>query len=418
MEPAPPFSAELSRVRRNPWVLGLAASPFLGTLAALVAGFAVKAAFFAFLFHPAIVAIIALLYAWQRNPWAVIEPLPVRADAAGVHVGDTFIPLADIKDGFVLPGRTPQVRLSRRRALPLELRCGSVAEARSLLRALGLDVSQRVAQFRTSSRAVAKRRYTAVAVGTFMAVYGAFVASIARANHGHSPALAGVFGVAFALSLIGLVTVMLVPTRLGVGADGIVLRWFGRSRFLGYGDITGVFRFDKGWGRNRQIGLTVTLRSGEEVAIPIGQAKWNDDGVAIIEERMEEAMEAFRGGGAAADAALLRRGDRPVAGWIDALRAIGSGANADMRTAPLPRERLFRIVESPTAAAPDRAAAAVALSADLDDDARTRLRRAADAIAAPRLRVVLEHAAAGAEQAEVEAALAEMDAEEAKRRAG
>jgi hypothetical protein len=31
---------------------------------------------------------------------------------------------------------------------------------------------------------------------------------------------------------------------------------------------------------------------------------------------------------------------------------------------------------------------------------------------------VLEHAAAGAEQAEVEAALAEMDAEEAKRRAG
>ncbi|MFT3768694.1 MAG: hypothetical protein QM820_24880 [Minicystis sp.] len=414
METPPTFARDLQQVRRNRWILGLAMLPSLGVIAAIVAGLTVKAAFFAFTLHPAILAMVALLYAWRRNPWPTVERVPVRADGDGVRVGDTYLPRAEIRDGFVLPGPTPMVKLRRRRALPVDLRVGSTAEGRDLLRALGLDVSQTVATFRTMSRAVAKRRYIATAVGVFTAVYVGFISGIVNARHGHAPLYGAAMGILFALGLIGLVVVMLMPTKLSVGADGVVLRWFGRDRFIGYGEVAHVLRYDKGWGRSRYIGVTLLLRSGEEVHLPIGQATWQDEIVSIIEERLNEAMEAFHGGAAAADAALLRRGERGVSDWVTALRAIGSGANADMRTAPLPRERLFRIVESPTAPAADRAAAAVALGGDLDLESRLRLKRAAEAIAAPRLRVVLETASTGADQAELEAALTELAEQEAK----
>ena len=147
-----------------------------------------------------------------------------------------------------------------------------------------------------------------------------------------------------------------------------------------------------------------------------GQANWNDQRVAIIQERICEAMETFRSGGAAAAGALLRRGKRPVSEWIATLRAIGAGANADMRTAPLPRENLFRIVESPTSSAAERAAAAVAAGVEIDDDGRARLRRAAEAVAAPRLRIAIE-AAAGTDDAALAEALSEVEHEESKARA-
>ncbi len=150
--------------------------------------------------------------------------------------------------------------------------------------------------------------------------------------------------------------------------------------------------------------------------IPIAQAKDDEQGSFIV-ERIREALEAHRRGGLAADSAVLRRGQRDVREWVSALRALGAGANADMRTAPLPPERLFRVVEDPAASSADRAAAAVALGSDLDDTGRARLRTAAAAVAGPRLRAALETAAIQAEQAALEAALAEVEQEEATARA-
>jgi hypothetical protein len=163
--------------------------------------------------------------------------------------------------------------------------------------------------------------------------------------------------------------------------------------------------------------LKIVLSSGEEVLVPIGHKvghKVHDKRPALIEERLRAAMDGYREGGAAGDAAVLRQGGRSTSAWISALRAIGVGANADMRTAPLPRERLFRIVEDASAAPADRAAAAaaVALGTELDDDERARLAHAAEVTAAPGLRVALAAAAGGAVQAEIEAALEEMASEE------
>lgn len=417
MSPTPPFApSELRLVRRNPWILGLAASPALLVIAAVVAGLTVKAVFFGFVFHPLIIGVVALLYAWRRNPWPRIERAMVRADAGGVQVGERHLPRADIREGFVLPGLPPKVLLRRRRGLPVELEVGSTDEGRALLRALGLDVTQTVTRFRAMSRAVARKRYMASVMAAFFACYAGFIGNLtSRHTHGVSPTAALLLG----LSVLVMMVVLLMPTRLSVGADGIVVSWFGRERFIGYADVLRVARYETGWGRSRYVGITVYLRSGEEVPIPTGQAQWSEQGAAVVEERIREAMEAHRSGGAAADAALLRRGSREVSDWVSALRAIGAGANADMRTAPLPRERLFRIVEDPGGAAADRAAAAVALGTDLDDESRARLRAAAEATAAPRLRVVIEAAAGSSEQAEIEAALAEVaQAEERTRASG
>ena len=407
MDTTPPTFAsnDLLRIRRNPWVLALAASPLLVTLGAITGGLLAKPALFALVFHPAILALVALLYVWRRNPWPVIEAQAVRADGNGVRVGATHVPRADIRDGFVLPGYPPRVTLRRRWASPIELQVGSTEEARAILRVLGLDVTQTVATFRTLSRAVAKRRYLAIGVAMFVAMYGGLVSGFAGARR--SPAMGAVFGLGLGFMIIAMMTVMLMPTKLSVGADGIVLRWFFRDRFIGYGDVARMERYEKGFGRSRHVGLTLTLRSGEEVLIPTGQAKWSDERLAIIQERMRQAMEAFRTGDAAADAALLRRGARGASEWVAALLAIGAGANADMRTAPLPRERLFRIVESPVASIGERAAAAVALGSELDAETRGRLRVAADASASPKLRIALHAAASGASEAELEAALTE-----------
>jgi hypothetical protein len=414
METPPFVSPDLVRIRRNRWILGAAASPMLLSLGLTLATVITHHPFAVVAPHAFILGIVALVFAWRRNWRPLAEVVAVRADAQGVQVGDTYVARGQLRAAYVLPGTPPRVRLQRRLALPVDLQMGSTEQARALLRALGLDVSQTVSTFRAQSRAVAKRRYMVGMMGGFFGLYAAFVSGFLRGSH--HPGGGAALGILFVLGLVALVTVVVMPTWVDVGADGIALRWFGRKRFYGYGEILDVAAFSRGSGRSRQIGVDVTLRSGEVIPVPIGTPNWSEDDVAMLEERIREGRESWKAGEASADAALLRRGERPLGEWIGTLRAIGAGANADMRTAPLPRERLFRILESPSAGSTDRAAAAIALGQELDEESRARLRSAAEACAAPKLRIALEAAAKGDDEAELEAALAEVGEEE--KRAG
>jgi hypothetical protein len=411
MSDAPPFAGKLVELRHNPWMMALAATPFLGTLACIVGGLLGTPALFALTFHTSILGLAAMAYAWRRNFRPIVKDVDVRADATGVHVGDRFVPRSEIRAGLIVPRMAPGVLLRRRLRAAIELQAASTEEARSLLRALGLDVSQTVARFSTLSRVMSKRRYgmtLGVSIGAFV-----LIATRMMGPHPLSP-------IGFAMVMAAVIAgalLALAPTRLDVGADGIALRWLGRTRFIGYEDIDVVSRFDRSWGRSRLMGVSLLLRSNEEVLIPITSNEWgNWDSLRIIEERINEGMASFREGGAAADAALLKRGERAMSDWIAALRSLGAGANADLRTAPVPRDRLFRIVEDPAATPADRAAAAVALGGDLDDDGRTRLKAVAAATAAPRLRIAIEKAAEP-DLAAVEEALAALEAEEEKTRA-
>jgi hypothetical protein len=410
----PGFSSDdLSVVRHRPLLLALAALPFALALALVVAGLVAAPFWFALVPHSILFGAALLAYVLRRKPWPLVEKTRVTVGERTVEVGGSTYPIEAFSGGFVRPAWRPRVLLRRPRRLPVELELPDVASARTLLRALGLDVSQRVASFRAMSRAVSKHRYVAAVVGVFFATYGMLVAALA-ASKGH-PAVVGAAAIGFLAGLVGLLVLLLAPTTVRVGADGLALRWLGRESFHGWGEVLRATVYDTGWGRSRQIGVRVDLASGEELRIPIGGVQWNEEDAAVLVERIAEAMEAYRSGDAAADAALLRRGDRPVGAWLRALRALGAGAHTDHRTAPVPRERLLRIAESPTAAASDRAAAAVALGAGLDDDARARLRRAAEASAAPKLRVAIEAAVDEARQAELEAAMAELDEAEAER---
>src|SRR5262249_31956734 len=159
----------------------------------------------------------------------------------------------------------------------------------------------------------------------------------------------------FLLITIGVIVVLdFIPTRLRVGADGVELRWLWLRRLLAYRDMASVTRYEKGklGKRGHQTGLCFEMRSGE-VRVPFRSDEGGEG--AVLEERIREAMPPFYAADPSADPARLRRGKRTLREWVTALRALGAGANASHRTAPFPRERLFRIVEDPSADPTDRA---------------------------------------------------------------
>jgi hypothetical protein len=399
--PEEAFQGQLSRVERNPLLMGFAALPFVGTLAFLIAGLFDPHALSG-IFPTVALGWLTTYHAWQKNVWPILRSVHVRADSTSITIGERVVPRSQIRAGLLKPtGGAPRVLLRRTFGLPIELEVNKGEDGRAVLRALGLDVSQTVADFRMPSLLVTERWFGPAMLAFFMIVMG-----IAGALGGRLAPYAG------ALAFVGILAfavLLVIPSRLRVGADGIETRWLGVRRFLPYDQMVGIVRYEKGWGNSQVKGLRVTLRSGEEVEVPIKRGRWDDDQIAVIGERILEAKDAVERGDIAVDAALLQRRERPLGEWVAALRAIGTGANATLRTAPVPRDKLMRIVEDPKQAATARAAAAVALGSELDDDGRVRLRMAAEATAAPKLRVAIEKVASGGDDAEIEAALSEVE---------
>ncbi len=330
----------------------------------------------------------------------------VRAGAEGVEIAGRFHPRAEIVRGSLL--HTPhRVILHRRFRPPLEIDATSTRQGRALLRALGLDASQRVADFVTFSLLVGGRG------SLFAGVVAAFVLGLVAFSlfvwHSHGAGMLLFAG----LPLLWVIA-LLAPAWVRVGTDGIGVRWLWGRRFFHFDAMEEIDRFGK-WGpflrAPHVVGLRVVLRSGKDVRLPVVLAGLGKLRLELLTERVLQALASFREGADEAAADLLRRGDRSVGAWVRALRSLGSGANVDARTAPVPRDRLLRIVEDPSLPPLARAAAAVALGPELDDEGRGRLRLAAEASALPRLRVAIETAAGGAEAAELEAALAEIEGE-------
>lgn len=384
-------------------MMGLALSPLLGTLALITAGITVAPPFFAMVPHTLIAALVLGILVWRRNPYARLSNETIEASAEGIRVGGELTPISQIKGAYVVPYTGPvpvMVRVERRGLAPsIEIEVANVGEGRAVLRALGLDASQTVARFRTMSRVMSRRRY-GFAVGLGIAPLWILFGALS----GHNPATAP-FGLVFVLTVFfSVMMLMLWPTQLDVGADGIALTWLFRKRFVRYADVLRADIYEQSWGRARTRGIDVILQSGEQIRIPVNQEKWSRDGrTELIAERIREAMETYRAGGAA-DTALLARRGRGVREWVRSLRAIGSGANAGPRTAPIARDTLLRIATDPGAENEDRAAAAVALSSE--EEGRASLAVAARATAEPKLRIVLERAATGDEEAIAEAVAA------------
>jgi len=198
--------------------------------------------------------------------------------------------------------------------------------------------------------------------------------------------------------------------NLEIGADGVLVRTGGRARYIHHGTIEAVLSDGEG---EEARGVKLVLAGGDIVEVrcpgPDRRAQ-----VAFVLRRMKQAREAFASKTAVADASILSRGDRSVGDWVAHLRALGLGAGATHRTAPVVPERLWRVLEDPRTLPSARAAAAVALGPTLDAEARARLRATAAVTTAPKLRIALGTAADTEEAAELEAILAAVEPEDGK----
>lgn len=414
-----PKNLQLALVRRNPWFLALGALPLVAAIGLLVAGIiSGEHVFWALIPHMFILSGALGSMMWIRNP----RPREIEGNLAisseGVRVGETLtLPRERIEAGFVVPrpDKRPIVRLEGKRRLSLatEIRVESEDEGREVLRRLGLDASQKIASFVLPSRVFSSAKSRRLYGLALMSIFALFATLMTLMNPNLEILL-----MLYGLSLIGVgAAVFATRTNVQIGADGIFLRWFRTERFIPYEKIKSIQPYEeKRFQRRRWAGAKVYLDTGEEITLPVSAAgEVGGPRVRLVTNRLQEALADHQRGVRAAAEARLMRGDRLMEAWVRALRRAGAGAEANHRIAPIPTDRLLDVMEDAHADPVMRANAAVALAADPENaEVRKRIRVAAQATAAPRLRVALEKAADVDDEAALAEALAEVESETKK----
>jgi hypothetical protein len=238
---------------------------------------------------------------------------------------------------------------------------------------------------------VSKRRFTRNVPSplgmTFLAAFGAAALLVVLAYPSTSPVLAVALSAAYLF-------VMARPQRVEIAADGVILTWFGRRRFVPFSKAKEIVA-----GRT---GVALVLGSGKRIVVT------RDSSRDAIAERLRQALDAHRRGKSnEVVASFVARDERDVAEWVRQLRTLRSEG---YRTNSIDKEALLRVVEDPAAAPDARAGAVVVLRPTLDEHVRQRIRVASDATAAPALRIALDALAETDEDAEIEEHLAAVGA--------
>lgn len=342
-----------------------------------------------------IAAPVVPLYVWFASPMPALESVKIDAsDAQGLHCnGQLLLARQEMVAGFAFahPDGTA-VQLERRFRRPIELLLSREEDARALLRSLRLDASQAAVSVPLRSPAAGDWRR---ALGLLFPV-GITLGTWSVSELGGSTTATLAFAAACVVGLLAWLVMMSVKARATVGADGVLVGFFFRKRFYAYSDIVRIDSFDQGL---KSLGLV--LKNGTTVRLTMPR-EWSSaqelTAAQRLLNRIEEAMWARHPEPVEADLEQLARKERPMREWLAHLRGVGAGAHADHRRAPVPVDRLWRIVEDATLDAAARAAAAIALGSSKGDETRARLRAVARATAAPRLRIALEVAANVAEE--------------------
>jgi hypothetical protein len=321
------------------------------------------------------------LYSALAIKWPRRVPVRVLADIKGLALDGELLARGGLTAGYLLSIEDPTVRLvlDRRLFPTLDIQLPTLPQAQDLIDALGLGVSRATVRFQAVYGGSLRR---AAVVGGAMVLFivllvgGIYVAD-AFTGHGLPPAAMAAGMMWPYLSMVMMMTLM--QTLVDVGADGI---WLSRRKeFIPYAKLVKASIDDQD--------IMLVLEGQRPIRLGIWGTSEQDMARATCLQRIIEALAAFREGKTAVSPeALLAPAGRTMREWIQALRVVG--AHGDYRTSAVPAEQLWRIVEDPKAAAPMRVGAAVALAGDLDDGARKRLRGAAQACAAQKLRVAFE----------------------------
>ena len=291
---------------------------------------------------------------------------------------------SDLKHGHV-------VHLALGLGFEAKLAMPSATAARDLVERLGFGTARYAAKFVGLSKAYDMPQWKRgfVTVGAFVLPL-AFVLVAWPSGDGPRDALALVVLIA---SVAALVAWHLLPTRIEVGADGIAASWAGRRAFIPFGEVGWAHALDEPQGSSTYAAVAIARTDGTTVRLLINDHLEGSARRDLLLARIQEALAAHGAGPERWDAHALARRDRPASAWIRDLRAVGSGADADHRRAPVPGARLWAVVEDASAEATTRAAAAVALASTASEDGRERIRIAARSTASPELREALARAA-------------------------
>jgi len=302
------------------------------------------------------------------------------ADRDGLRIDGKLFPRRAIAKALLRhEGPRTFVALDGRRRVDVEV--PSNVEADALVRALGLDSESSVMEFALTDP------LSGITVASLLAL---LVAAVAVAPH-----LGSVLGAILFLALAILVgaAAAWLATRvvLRVGADGLVMRRpLRRDVFVPHSSLANVRADDDAVILEPPKGRPLTLQVPDRGTNSDNAEKLarRADEAAAIARRILQARRAFRehASDEGAVAAVLDRGDRSAREWLGELRRLGEGAAGTFRTIGLARAQLFEVVESTTASARDRIAAAIALRTRIADDEKPRIRVAAERCAEPELR--------------------------------
>jgi hypothetical protein len=352
----------------------------------------------------------------------------LRATREGIVVaGESIVTRDEIASANLWPSaRFGTFVCIRRRGLRggIDVQVKNADEGRAVLHALGMDPTQIASELVVAGSSASHMQRRLALYLTTLPLAAIFFLAAFRFLRGQGVGV----GVSVVASLpfialtfgLGLFQ-MAAPTRVAVGADGVTVRWLWQRRFIPLREIVSAQVVGpEGAPPNphRSIYTRITLRSGEVIDLCVAMrargavSESRRDPMQMrgemLAERIQQAIDARRAGGDTAwSASALARGDRSTGDWLAWLRDVRTRVATFREGLDLARDELWRIVEDPGAKAEHRAAAAVALATDLDDEGKTKLRVAAQASAAPELRVAME-AAADADDEQLRAALEEI----------
>lgn len=202
---------------------------------------------------------------------------------------------------------------------------------------------------------------------------------------------------------LAIFVILLLPRKLFLGQDGLLLVWLLGSKFIRFRDIKTVETTDGFFFHHPGINLTFKNGGATDFGTSVFKERWAERDALI--RLLRVCIEKARGKQAPPVEQSLFRAGKSSDIWVRSLRAMGHGAHFDPRTPAVRLDILWRIAESPDSSLLERTAAFVALSASKNAEHEKRLRIALEQTVAPPVRASLTDAL---EAAEDEAKIAEV----------
>lgn len=346
-------------------------------------------------------ALVAAGFAWGRANKAAPGTTPIWVEGEYLAVAKdgarTTVPLSEIRAGALFPkdeGADVTIDLTRGRLLTASFT--NLEDAEKLLVAAGIDASRR--RYRTRLGSTRARPF---ASGGALFAIGALAVLMWPAGATVTTLTAAMW-LALSTAILGASALLTRSPEVVVGADGLTIRRRIRRRFLRFDQITQVEIDGK---NNQNTALVITLADGSKERIDAG---------LVAAERIPALAARIRDAKATSSAnprgaALLARGDRSLADWRAALVELVQRSKG-YRDVSLSSDDLERALSAPESTAEQRIGAALALAGLGPEEARPRLRVAADVCAEPAVRAALLRIAdAHGEDEAVEEALAAAD---------